>query len=91
MCGVAWCPHVLARLCFCDSLEAENDFEGQVFGVASCSYEGANDIAFVTPAGALLEIEVPERVTDTGKEGPKVSLRELAARGQIVIQRGKDA
>lgn len=66
------------------------DFEGQVFGVASCSYEGANDIAFVTPAGSLLEIEVPEGVTDTGKEGPKVSLRELAARGQIVIQRGKD-
>jgi hypothetical protein len=67
------------------------DFDGQVFGVASCSYEGATDIAFVTPAAALLEIEVPERITNEGEEGPKVSLRALAARGQIIANRGKDA
>ena len=28
------------------------DAAGQVFGIASCSYDGATDIAFVTPAGA---------------------------------------
>lgn len=67
------------------------NFDGQVFGVASCSYEGATDIAFVTPAATLLEIEVPERITDDGDEGPKVSLRELAARGQIMTKRADDA
>jgi len=66
------------------------NFEGQVFGVASCSYDGATDIAFVTPAAALLEIEVPERITDDGAEGPKVSLRALAARGQIMTKRAED-
>jgi hypothetical protein len=40
----------------------------------------------VTPAASLLEIEVPERITDDGHEGPKVSLRELAARGQIMTK-----
>jgi S1-C subfamily serine protease len=67
------------------------NFDGQVFGVASCSYEGATDIAFVTPTAALLEIEVPERITNEGDEVPKVSLHELAARGQIIAKRGKDA
>ena len=45
----------------------------------------------MTPAAALLEIEVPERITNEGAEGPKVSLRELAARGQIIANREKDA
>jgi hypothetical protein len=56
---------------------------GEVIGVASSSYDGAEDVAFVTPSGALLEIEVPERISvdDTGV--PTVSLREIAARGQI--------
>lgn len=38
------------------------NFDGEVFGIASCSYDGAEDIAFVTPAGALLEIQIPERI-----------------------------
>jgi hypothetical protein len=29
-----------------------------MFGIASCSYDGATDRAFVTPAAALLEIEI---------------------------------
>jgi hypothetical protein len=61
------------------------NFEGRVFGVASCSYDGANDLAFVTPASALLEIEIPELITIDRDNGPKVSLRELAARNQIIV------
>jgi hypothetical protein len=62
------------------------NFDGEVFGIASCSYDGATDLAFVTSAAALLEIEIPERVTDDGDNGPRVSLRELAARGQIMAR-----
>jgi Trypsin-like peptidase domain len=60
------------------------NFDGEVFGIASCSYEGATDLAFVTPAAALLQLEIPTRVTDGGDDGPRISLGELAARGQIV-------
>ncbi|MBB4373753.1 hypothetical protein GGD63_006581 [Bradyrhizobium sp. cir1] len=57
---------------------------GEVFGVASCSYDGATDIAFVTPIGTLLELEIPEHISDSVKGGPTVSLRELVSRGRIV-------
>jgi hypothetical protein len=60
--------------------------EGEVFGIASCSYDGATDIAFVTPAAALFELEIPEHISDSGSDGPKVSLRELAERGQITAR-----
>jgi Trypsin-like peptidase domain len=62
------------------------NFDGEVFGIASCSYEGATDLAFVTPAAALLQLETPARVTDVPDDGPRVSLRELAAHGQIVAR-----
>jgi hypothetical protein len=63
------------------------NFDGEVFGIASCSYGGAtDDLAFVTPAAAPLEIEILDRVTDGGDNGPRVSLRELAARGQIMAR-----
>ena len=53
--------------------------------MASCSYDGATELAFVTPASALLEIEVPERITNENDGGLTVSLRELAARDQIIL------
>lgn len=59
---------------------------GKVFGIASCSYDGAEDIAFVTPASALLEIEVPERITEDGDSVSRVALREFAARGLITMR-----
>ncbi|WP_158554860.1 S1 family peptidase [Methylovirgula sp. 4M-Z18] len=62
------------------------NFDGEVFGVASCSYDGAEDIAFVTPASALLEIPVPEIINDDGGERRSVTLAELAARGQIIAR-----
>jgi hypothetical protein len=63
--------------------------DGNVFGIASCSYDGATDVAFVTPAKALLEIDIPERISDDHPVGPTITLGELATRGQItIIQRG---
>jgi hypothetical protein len=46
--------------------------------------EGATDLAFVTPPATLLQLEIPTRVTDGPDIGPRVSLSDLAARGQIV-------
>jgi hypothetical protein len=60
--------------------------DGEVFSIASCSYDGATDIAFVTPAAALFDLEIPERISDNGLDGPMVSLRELAVRGQIIAR-----
>lgn len=57
-------------------------YEGHVFGVASSSFDGAEDIAFVTPASALLEIRIPKVVggeNDTETE----RLGDIAARGSI--------
>ncbi|MDX5929531.1 S1 family peptidase [Acidiphilium acidophilum] len=51
---------------------------GDVFGVASSSFEGEPDLAFVTPASALLEIEIPEIITDQTESGNKISLQCLA-------------
>jgi Trypsin-like peptidase domain len=45
------------------------DAAGQVFGIASCSYDGATDIAFVTPAGALLDLEIPKHISDASAGG----------------------
>ena len=57
-------------------------FGGHVFGIASSSYDGAEDVAFVTPASALLEIRVPKMIAD--KNGAETeTLGELAARGLI--------
>lgn len=60
-------------------------FEGHVFGVASSSYDGAKNIAFVTPASALLEIRVPKRIAEADGE-ETTTLREFAMGGQIAIR-----
>ncbi len=62
------------------------NFEGEVFGIASCSYDGAEDIAFVTPVGALLDIRIPETITETGNGERTVSLRDIAALGRIAAR-----
>jgi Trypsin-like peptidase domain len=61
------------------------DAAGQVFGIASCSYDGATDIAFVTPASALLDLEIPEHISDASAGGPTMTLRHLAERGLIAM------
>jgi hypothetical protein len=60
-------------------------FDGHVFGVASSSFGGAEDLAFVTTAWALLEIRVPTAIGETDGE-ETVTLGEMAARGQIVMR-----
>lgn len=61
------------------------DADGLVFGIASCSYDGATDIAFVTPADALLSLEIPDHISDLATGGPTISLRRLAEQGLIVM------
>lgn len=63
--------------------------DGKVFGVASCSYDGATDLALVTPAAALLEIAIPERISDEQPAVPTITLGELATRGQITTIQGR--
>jgi hypothetical protein len=62
------------------------NMDGEVFGVASCSYDGAEDIAFVTPASALLEIQVPETITENGEGTRTWPLGDIAARGTIIAR-----
>ena len=60
------------------------NFDGEVFGVASCSYgsfEDENDVAFVTPASTLLEIEIPECIGQNGS--PMTTLGNIARLGRI--------
>jgi ribosomal protein L30 len=59
-------------------------FDGHVFGVASSSFGGAEDLAFVTPASALLEIRVPTVIAEA--DGAETeTLGDIAARGQIAL------
>ncbi|WP_354101265.1 serine protease [Bradyrhizobium sp. RT5a] len=61
------------------------DAAGRVFGIASCSYDGATDIAFVTPTDALLNLEIPELISDQAAGGPTITLRHLVERGLIAM------
>lgn len=56
---------------------------GEVFGIASCSYDGATDIAFVTPVNALLDLEIPVRISDAATDGPTITLRQIVDQGLI--------
>jgi hypothetical protein len=60
-------------------------FDGHVFGVASSSFDGAEDIAFVTPASALLEIRVPIRIGERDDQNTE-TLGSIATRGQIAMR-----
>jgi hypothetical protein len=58
---------------------------GHVFGIASCSYEGAEDVAFVTPIDPFFEIEISNVNLKDG-HGPRwVTVGELARLGQVAM------
>jgi Trypsin-like peptidase domain len=58
---------------------------GHVFGIASCSYEGAEDVAFVTPIDPFFEIEIPDVSLKDGRGPRGVTVGELARLGQIAM------
>lgn len=62
------------------------NLNGEVFGIASCSYDGAEDIAFITPAAALLDVCVPERIGDGEADAPRIRLQDIASRGLIYVR-----
>jgi hypothetical protein len=62
------------------------NINGEVFGVASCSYDGAEDIAFVTPAAALLDISVPEMIGEGESGAQLIKLGDIATRGLIAVR-----
>jgi hypothetical protein len=61
---------------------------GYVFGIASCSYDGAEDIAFVTPVSAILEIELQMTTyhSDDGCSRPINTVRELGTMGVLRLR-----
>jgi hypothetical protein len=59
---------------------------GHVFGIACCSYEGAEDIAFVTPIDAILEIELEDVDLRDGRGPRRVCVAEIARLGRIAIR-----
>lgn len=58
---------------------------GHVFGIASCSYEGAEDVAFVTPIDPFFEIEIPGVDLRDGLGKRSLAVGELARLGQIAM------
>ena len=63
---------------------------GHVFGIASCSYEGAEDVAFVTPIDPFFEIEIPDVDLKDGLGPRSVTVGELARLGQIAMWNSPD-
>jgi hypothetical protein len=59
---------------------------GHVFGVASCSYEGAEDIAFVTPIDSIFDIEVQNVDLGDGYGSRTVAVRDIGNAGRIAVQ-----
>jgi trypsin-like peptidase len=59
---------------------------GHVFGVASCSYEGAEDVAFVTPIDPIFDIEVQNVDLGDGKGPRTVAVRDIGSDGRIAVQ-----
>jgi Trypsin-like peptidase domain len=63
---------------------------GHVFGVASCSYDGAEDLAFVTPIDSIFEIEIPDVNLKDGFGRRSVSVAEIASLGNIAMWNSPD-
>jgi hypothetical protein len=59
---------------------------GRVFGVASCSYDGAVDLAFVTPIRAMLDIQLQDTDLGDGKGSRNVVVSEIANLGRISVR-----
>jgi hypothetical protein len=56
---------------------------GRVFGVASCSYDGATDFSFVTPVDGIFDIELQDTDLQDGRGVRNVTVAEIANRGII--------
>jgi len=67
------------------------DAAGYVFGIASCSYDGAEDIAFVTPVSAILEIELQMTTyhSDDGGSRSINTVNELGTMGVLSLRSSK--
>jgi hypothetical protein len=59
---------------------------GHVLGVASCSYDGAEDLAFVTPIAPIFEIEVPNADLADGQGRRIIRVEDIAKIGGIAIR-----
>jgi hypothetical protein len=59
---------------------------GRVFGIASCSYDGAMDFAFVTPIGAIFEVELQDTDIQDGRGSRNVTVAEIANLGRISVR-----
>jgi S1-C subfamily serine protease len=61
------------------------DSSGTVWGVCSCSYDGATDVSFVTPIAPILGLLVSDVVLPPEVFPRSATVAELAHRGQISI------
>jgi hypothetical protein len=59
---------------------------GHVFGVASCSYDGAEDIAFVTPIEPIFEIDLPDSDLGDGQGRRTIAVGDIAKIGRITVR-----
>jgi hypothetical protein len=57
---------------------------------ASCSYDGAENVAFVTPIDPFFEIEIPGVDLRDGLGKRSVAVEELARLGQIAMWNSPD-
>ena|SRR6266404_2228714 len=60
--------------------------DGHVFGIASCSYDGAESIAYVTPIGAILDIELHDVNLGDERGSRTITVREIADLGRVSIR-----
>lgn len=61
------------------------DDHGRVWGVCSCSYDGATDVSFVTPIAPILGLLVADVVLPPEGSPRSVTVAELAHRGYIMM------
>ncbi|WP_441258972.1 S1 family peptidase [Bradyrhizobium sp. 521_C7_N1_3] len=61
------------------------DDHGRVWGVCSCSYDGATDVSFVTAIAPILGLLVDDVVLPPESSPRSVTVAELAHRGHITI------
>jgi V8-like Glu-specific endopeptidase len=62
------------------------DSEGKVWGVCSCSYDGATDFSFVTPIAPILGLLVSDVILPPETSPRSVTVAELAHRGLVSIE-----
>ena len=59
---------------------------GKVWGVCSCSYDGATDVSFVTPIAPILGFLVSDLVLPPETSPRSATVAELAHRGLVSIE-----